>query len=296
MLSLLYYTFIKYIIRFQIKFHPFRLWSGSNWYKHWIEKNENYDMNVVRSECDHFQIKPLMSIVLPVYNVQEEYLRECIESVQRQYYTNWQLCIADDCSTMPHIKVILEEYRKKNPKILVTYRSENGHISACSNTALEMVTGEYVVLLDNDDILADFALYEVVKVLNQYPNIDLLFSNEDKWLEDKRVQPFFKRKWGFQLLKHMNYICHLSVYRTSLIRRIKGFRIGYEGVQDWDLAIRAIQNKAKVFHIPKILYHWRISPTSTAGGEKQKNYIKEKQKMLIRNVENKLCEGDKVGY
>lgn len=283
MFSLLYYTFIKYMIRFQIKFHPFRLWRGKNWYQKWIENHEKYDINVVMNECNHFRYQPLMSIILPVYNVQEDYLKECIESVEKQYYMNWQLCIADDCSTMPHIKKILDEYQTHNSKIHVTYRSENGHISACSNTALEMATGEYVVLLDNDDILSDFALYEVVKAINDHPDIDLIFSNEDKWLENKRVQPFFKKNWGRQLLMHMNYICHLSVYRTSLLKKIKGFRIGYEGVQDWDLALRAIQNNAKVWHIPKILYHWRISPTSTAGGENKKNYIKAKQQMLIED-------------
>lgn len=281
----MYYRIMKYMIRFQIKFHPLRTLINNHWYERWIEKNERYDVDKVKQECTQFPIQPLMSIILPVYNVQEEYLRACIESVQRQWYTRWELCIADDCSTMPHIRQVLEEYGQRDARIHITYRSENGHISASSNTALQMASGEYVVLLDNDDILADFALYEVVKLLNQMPDTDLIFSNEDKWLDGKRVQPFFKKNWGFPLLMQMNYICHLAVYRTSLLRSIHGFRIGYEGVQDWDLAIRAIQQRANVQHLPKILYHWRISPTSTAGGEKHKSYIKDKQRMLIDNLE-----------
>jgi len=282
----LYYTIAKYIIRFQIKYHPFRRLLGSGWYTRWIQANEQYDPYAVRQECEQFQYQPLMSIILPVYNVQEEYLRECIESVQRQYYANWELCIADDHSTMPHIQKVLEEYSQQDSRIHVVYRSQNGHISECSNTALEIARGEYVVLLDNDDALADFALYEVAKTLNLYPDTDLLFSDEDKWLGGQRVQPFFKKNWGMPLLFTMNYICHLAVYRTALVQSIGGFRRGYEGVQDWDLAIRVIQKGARVRHIPKVLYHWRISPTSTAGGESQKSYIKDKQRMLLQDHKN----------
>ncbi|MFD5021811.1 glycosyltransferase [Paenibacillus sp. NPDC058367] len=229
---------------------------------------------------------PLISIIVPVYNVKEIFLRECIESVLLQNYSNWELCIADDNSSEPHVKSVLEEYKAKDNRIRISYRKENGHISACSNTALELVTGEYTALLDNDDILAPFALHEVVSQINENKDIDLIYSNEDKLKDGIRCFPFFKKKYNKHLLRHMNYICHFAVYRTSLVKKVNGFRVGYEGVQDWDIAIRIMQLTDQVIHIPKILYHWRISETSTAGGEHRKSYVKQSRKKMLANINN----------
>ncbi|WP_144415277.1 glycosyltransferase family 2 protein [Paenibacillus durus] len=217
---------------------------------------------------------------MPVYNVKEEYLRESIDSVLQQYYPHWELCISDDNSSEPHIKRVLEEYAAFDPRIKVRYREENGHISACSNSALEMAAGEFTAFLDNDDVLAPFALYEVVRLLNTNKELDLIYSDEDKLLNGKRCYPFFKKQFNMDLLKQMNYICHLAVYRTALVKQVGGLRINYEGVQDWDLAIRIINLSKRVAHIPKILYHWRISDTSTSSGEHHKPYVKAARKRM----------------
>ncbi|MDY7991478.1 glycosyltransferase [Paenibacillus polymyxa] len=276
----IHYVTYTLFVRAKIKYNPLQLLTNNSWYNNWIDTHETYIREDVIEECNSFKYRPLISILLPVFNVDEKYLRECIESVIDQYYGQWELCIADDCSTYPHVHKILEEYQLKDNRIHVVYRSKNGHISACSNTALNMAHGDFIALLDNDDILPPHALFEVVKRINEYPDVEILYSNEDKLKNGERVQPFFKKKWSFPLLLHINYICHLAVYKTSLIKNIGGFRKGYEGAQDWDLAIRALGRTNKVQHIAKMLYHWRISPTSTAGGENIKPYVKQKHKRI----------------
>ncbi|WP_052416759.1 glycosyltransferase [Paenibacillus sp. FSL R5-0912] len=245
----------------------------------WISENER---NVTQKIP--FKYMPLISVIIPVYNVEETFLRECIESVLEQNYTNWELCIADDNSSDLNIKLILEEYKLKDSRVKVIYRTRNGHISACSNTALDLVTGEYTALLDNDDILAPFALYEIVRALNENEESDLIYSDEDKILDGIRCFPFFKTTYNKKMIYYINYICHLVTYRTSLLREVGGFREGYEGVQDWDLAIRVMALTDKVLHVPKILYHWRISESSTSGGENRKSYVKEARKKLMLNI------------
>ncbi|QOT09871.1 glycosyltransferase [Paenibacillus sp. JNUCC32] len=281
----IYYAFIKYFIRFKTKVNVKQIVTmrSINWYGEWIDKNEKYSMEEISRECERFIYKPLISILVPVYNVKESYLRECLDSVCNQVYNNWELCIADDNSSEKYIKEILEEYRNKDPRIKVAYREVNGNISACSNTALSLADGDFVALLDNDDILSPVALYEVVSKLNDSSDIDVIYSDEDKLLDGKRVQPFFKKKWNINLLSSVNFICHFVVYRISLVRRVGGFRIGYEGAQDWDLAIRITNLTDKIAHIPKMLYHWRISTTSTSGGEGNKPYIKEVQDRMLKS-------------
>lgn len=282
-ISHVYYKLYVFFIRAKIKLHILREFLTKNtWYANWIAKNETID----RDKTD-FSYKPLISIILPVYNVKEQFLRECIESVLLQSYTNWELCIADDCSTEAHVKEVLTEYSAFDGRIRVSFRKENGHISACSNTALSMVNGEFLALLDNDDILAPFALHEIVKVVNRNPAVDLMFSDEDKLMDGKRAFPFFKKCYRKELLYHVNFVCHLVVYRTSIVRKVEGFRIGYEGVQDWDLSLRVFHLTDNIIHIPKILYHWRISETSTAGGERRKNYIKRARKKMLSNLKVK---------
>lgn len=284
-ISCIYNTLLKIHIRFKIKCNLYWILRkvNFNWYNEWIMEYESPPSEYLTNSMN---INPLISIVLPVYNVKREYLIDCIESVIKQTYPFWELCIADDCSTLPHIREVLDEYQKKDSRIKVIYRENNGHISACSNSALEMVKGEYVALLDNDDMLSPVALFEVVSEINKFPNIDIVYSDEDKILGNKRTQPFFKKNWDPKLLLTLNYYCHLVVYRTSLIQKIGGFRVGYEGVQDWDLAIRAAKVATEIRHVPKILYHWRISPTSTAGGESKKPYIREQRRKMLSEHKN----------
>ena len=178
-----------------------------------------------------------------------------------QLYPNWELCIADDASTDAEIREILQAHAAADKRIKVTYRSQNGHISAASNSALELVTGEFVVLMDHDDELPPHALYMVAEEINRQPNVDLIYTDEDKVDGDgKRHDPHFKSSWNPDLFYAQNIIAHLGVYRTSLVRAVGGFRIGLEGSQDYDLALRilGLTNHDRIRHIPFVLYHWRI--------------------------------------
>lgn len=211
--------------------------------------------------------RPLISIVMPVYNTPEPWLIKAIESVRDQYYPNWELCIADDASSEPHVARILADFAKRDQRIKVITRSENGHISAASNSALGLATGEFCGLLDHDDELAPHALAEVITALEARPDVSFIYSDEDKIDEaGHRTDPYFKPDWNPDLLRGQNYTCHFSVFRTSRLREIDGFRVGLEGSQDWDLTLRATAGlpDAKIHHIPKVLYHWRAIPGSTA--------------------------------
>ena len=257
-------------IKFELKY------KNQENYDFWIDVHEDYDKKAIIEEIKAFTYKPKVSIVMPVYNVEEQWLRACVESFRNQYYENCELCIADDNSSDAHIKPLLEEFKMLDSRIKVVYREENGHISEASNSALAIATGEFVGLLDNDDTLADFALYEVVKLLNQHPQADLIYSDEDKLSEDnKRSQPFFKTDWAPDILLATNYICHFGVYRKNIIDEIGGFRKGYEGAQDYDLVLRFTEKTDQIFHIQKILYHWRMISNSTAVNPDSKGYAFE---------------------
>lgn len=219
--------------------------------------------------------RPLISVLMPVHNPAERWLERAIESVRAQVYERWELCVADDTSTAPHVRPLLERYQALDPRIRVVYRPENGHISAASNSALELVRGDFVALLDHDDELSPDALAEVALLLATDANADLVYSDEDKIDEaGRRRTPYFKSDYLPDLLLGQNCVSHLSVYRTALVRAIGGFRIGYEGSQDWDLALRVVDQTTpdRVRHIPKVLYHWRAVQGSTAVTVSAKNY------------------------
>ena len=193
-------------------------------YETWItmlEANENYD--------EKFEYNPKISILVPVYNVLDRHLIPCIESVLNQVYTNWELCLADDCSSWDSVRETLAKY-EGNEKIKIVYRTENGHISRCTNSALEIATGEFVAFMDCDDVLRPNALYEVVKKLNENPNLDFIYSDEDKIDDDgfNRHMPHFKPDWSPDTLMSHMYTCHFGVYRRSIakinltVRRISG--------------------------------------------------------------------------
>lgn len=211
--------------------------------------------------------KPVFSIVMPVYNVPEPYLRKAIESVFHQAYKNWELCIADDKSTNKDVKGILQEYQQKDDRIKIVFREANGRISHASNSALQLATGDYMVLLDADDELAPHALYMVARTINENKNLELIYSDEDKIDEQgNRYEPYFKTDWNKDLFYGQNMINHLGVYKLSLIKKTGGFRSEYEGSQDYDLALRCIEslNENQIHHIPHILYHWRAIKGSAA--------------------------------
>lgn len=257
-------------------------------YQKWVAREQRkFEANreFLIDSIDEFSHKPLMSIVMPVYNVDEKWLRVCIDSVINQIYPKWELCIADDASPSPHVKKVLEEYTQNDERIKVIFRPENGHISAASNSALELATGEWTVLLDHDDELAPDALYYVVKEINDHPQTQMVYSDEDLIDENgRRFEPKFKPDWSPDLFYSLNLITHLSAYRTDLLRKIGGFRTGFEGSQDYDLALRAIEqiSESEIRHIPRILYYWRTLETSVALNPNAKSYAHERARNAIR--------------
>lgn len=212
--------------------------------------------------------KPKISILVPVYNPPLSFLHDAIKSVINQLYDNWELCIADDCSPNPQIKRLLNAYAMKDPRIKVKFRETNGHISAASNSALELATGEYVLLLDHDDLLTPNCLFEVVKHINEHPEDKLIYSDEDK-VDSMGVHssPFFKPDWSPDKFLAINYISHVVVIERKLVEQVGGFRLGFEGSQDYDLLLRVSEATQHIGHIPKVLYNWRVHSLSVASEE-----------------------------
>ena len=254
------------------------------------------DRDRIRKEIENLSCRPLISILLPVYNTDEVWLRRCLNSVLAQIYPHWELCIADDASTKPHVRSVLEEYRANDGRIRVVFREVNGHISAASNSALSLATGEYVALLDHDDELTSDALYEIASLVNRQPEVDIIYSDEDKIdSEGKRYSPFFKPDWSPDTFLSLMYTCHLGVSRTALVRQIGGFREGFEGSQDYDLLLRLTEHTERICHIPKVLYHWRSIPTSSAASFQTKGYAQDAglqaiQEALERRGEDAFAE------
>ncbi len=266
-------------------------------YSRWIQ---NYDslttktVKLMQKRIKKWDDLPLFSIIMPTYNTEEKWLRAAIDSVREQIYPNWELCIADDASTQGHVRRVLEEYAGRDKRIKVKLRAENGHISAASNTALELVTGKFVAFLDHDDMLARHALFWMAKDILDNPDAMLWYSDEDKINEQgKRYEPYFKSDWNPDLFLSYNLINHLAIYRASSIEKIGGFREGYEGAQDYDLALRIIEqiNPSKIRHIPRILYHWRAISGSTATKPDEKPYaIIAAQKAISEHLERNDIE------
>jgi GT2 family glycosyltransferase len=251
------------------------------------------DLVLMRETAPFFPLRPKISILVPVYNAPEPYLAAMIDSVLAQTYDHWELCIADDRSTSPHVKKVLDEYAASDARIRLIYRTENGHISAASNSALEIATGEFVALLDHDDLLAPDALFHNVLALNREPDLDMLYSDEDKIDEDgRRRDVFFKPEWSPDRFLAQMYTSHFSVYRTSLVRAVGGFRAGFEGSQDYDLVLRLTERTNRIHHIPRVLYHWRIHAGSTASSMDTKTYA---EVAAVRAIREALERRDEPG-
>ncbi len=256
-------------------------------YKLWIEKNEPKEKDLIemKKEIDKFKYKPKISIIMPTWNPEEIWLKKAIDSVINQIYENWELCIADGGSNEPHVKKVLKMYFEKDKRIKIKFLEKNLGIAGNSNEALKLATGDFIGLLDHDDELAPFALYEVVKLLNKNPEIDFIYSDEDKINEEgKRVKPFFKPDYSPDMFLSYNYIAHFTVIRKSLIDKVKGFRLGYDGSQDYDLFLRVLECTDKIAHIPKILYHWRMTKTSAATSTSAKPYAYEAAKRALKDA------------
>jgi len=247
------------------------LWVTNLKYYFWYKKNYS-----TQKKYTHFRYQPLISIIVPVYNPPEIYLQKCFDSVLRQTYSNWELCLVDDCSPNPNIRQIISGYAAKDSRIKYSFHTKNGHISQTSNDAIALATGEFIALLDHDDEIAPHALSAVVKILNKSKDTDFIYSDEDKLsMSETHCDPSFKSDFAYDRLLSNNYICHLSVIRKSLVDQVSGFRLGYEGSQDYDLILRIIEKTNKIVHIPDILYHWRKIPNSTAAVYSVKSYANQ---------------------
>jgi GT2 family glycosyltransferase len=210
---------------------------------------------------------PRFSIVTPVYDPPPAVLRSMLQSVRDQSFGDWEHCIVDDCSTAGHVRRILDKAARDDPRVRVSYRSDNGGIVAASNDALGMASGEFVALLDHDDELTPDALELVDEAIAAHPDADYVYSDEDKIDENgRREQTFLKPDWSPERLRTQMYTCHLSVLRRTLVDEAGGFRAEFNGSQDWDLVLRVTERARDVVHVPKVLYHWRTLTTSAAGG------------------------------
>lgn len=255
-------------------------------YHSWFAKYESSlkrDIPNQKKASESFKHKPLISVVLPIYNTNTEYLKSCIQSVIDQSYEKWELCVADDASTTDILETV-KEFAKTNKNIKWTRLSQNQHIAGSSNEALKLAKGEFVALLDHDDVLLPNALFEMVKAINENPDYDLFHSDEDKIEGDKNhIEPFFKPDWSPDFLRSCNYITHFAVLRRSVVDKIGGFKLGTEGAQDWDLFLRFLNETKKIKHVPKILYSWRKSETSTASDSGSKPYAYINQQRVLRD-------------
>ncbi len=262
-------------------------------YADWIERVEkNYPKE------KRLKYQPKISVLVPVYNVLDKHLIPCIESVINQTYDNWELCLADDKSTWDNVRETLEKY-EDHPKIKIVYRKENGHISEATNSALSVASGDFVGLLDCDDILSPNALYEVALKLNENRELDFIYSDEDKVDEEgnNRHMPHFKPDWSPDTLMSNMYTCHFTVYRKSLVEKVGGLRTECNGSQDYDLALRIMDETTpdKISHIAKILYHWREREESTSGNATVKPYVFEAaKKAKLDSLERRGIKGEAV--
>lgn len=246
-------------------------------YQSWIEEQEvQHRLSRVEmlDAIRDWDKPPLISIVMPVFNPRPDWLEEAIQSIRDQAYPHWELCIADDCSTLESTKALLHQLEQSDERIKVTFRTHNGHICEASNSAIEQASGTWMALMDQDDLLPAHALYLVAKAIRDTPQARLIYSDEDKIENGRRFDPYFKPDWNPDLMRSQNMVSHLGVYQLDRVRQIGGFRKGFEGSQDHDLALRFSEGLAAnaIVHLPHVMYHWRSHGDSTAKSGSNKSY------------------------
>jgi glycosyltransferase involved in cell wall biosynthesis len=257
---------------------PYQLQMQGGSYSDWVRRYDTIgklDLAALAQRARALDDGPLISLLLPVYQTPEEWLRRCLDSVLRQVYGNWELCIADDASPDPRVREVLEEYASRDARIKLEFRPVNGHIAEASNTALALATGEFIGLLDHDDELRPHALLEMAEAISSRESLGLLYSDEDKIdAEGCRFSPYFKPDWNPDLLLSQNYVCHFTVISVDVVREAGGFRRGFEGSQDHDLFLRCTEKlpASRIHHVQRVLYHWRAIEGSTALARDAKDY------------------------
>jgi GT2 family glycosyltransferase len=265
-------------------------------YAHWVSECDSWSragLQLLKKKADALNYKPKFSIVVPIYNTPEEWLRKAIASVLAQVYPNWELCICDDRSTDKHVRKILETYLHSDSRIKIIFRTENGHISQATNDAMSLITGEYMCLMDHDDEIEPHALFEFAKILNDDPKVDFIYSDEDKIsINGVRYEPFFKPNWSPELIESCMYTAHFACYNMKIVRKVGGFRSECNGAQDYDFVLRYVEHVRNVRHVPKILYHWRAIPGSTALSMDGKEYVIG---AAVRALEDRLKRAGSTG-
>ena len=260
-------------------------------YAAWYKKHKVTESKLECQRKQVFSFSPTISILVPVYNTPEKFLKDMIESVRNQSYEKWQLCIANANPSNRDVKRILTMYSEIDDRIQIVYVQDNLGIAENTNQALKIATGDYIAFLDHDDVLASNALYEVIKCLNVEQKPDVIYTNEDKITIDgeKHYQPNFKPEFNLDLLRANNYICHFFVVKKKIADEIGGLKSDYNGAQDYDFIFRCTERAEKIVRIPKILYHWRMHQNSTAENPESKLYAFEAGKKAIED-HLKRCE------
>ena len=268
-------------------------------YDLWIRENDltAQQLEAASAEIETMDYKPVFSILVPIYNTAPEYLIPMIRSVQAQIYPHWQLCLVDDCSPKSYLRSILEHEAAQDSRISIRLNDVNQGISVTTNDALEMATGDYIALLDHDDEISVDALYHNAKAINANPKLGLIYSDEDKMdMQGARLEPYFKPDYSQDLLETNNYICHFTVIKKSIMDELGGFREGLDGSQDHDIILRAADAAEAVHHIPRILYHWRKIPGSTAVVYDSKSYAWEAGRKSVEDLLRKRETGVRVEF
>lgn len=289
---------IKTVIRKTIRFIKGEKDLQYGDYGGWIKFNEPKDADLKIQMKKKFKIAPKISVIVPMYKTKEKFFKELINCMKNQTYTNWELCLADGS---PEKNENLEKYYENDDRIKYNFLNENLGIAGNTNAAIKMATGDYIALLDHDDVLADYALYEIVYAINKFPNSEFLYSDEDKIDESgNRYDAYFKPDFAPDTLRCQNYICHFSVFKKELMEKLDGFNTGYDGAQDYDIFLRMseITKPENITHVPKILYHWRVHNESTAKlNSHAKNYAFEAGKKVLEDhlkrvgLEGEVSEG-----
>ncbi|WP_426441677.1 glycosyltransferase family 2 protein [Bradyrhizobium genosp. P] len=288
-------------LKAQLKRVGRRLGSQSRSYARWLGEFDTLselDRLAIARHIEKFEYRPLISVVMPTYETPHWALREAIDSVRGQLYPNWELCVADDASPSPHVIQILRSAALEDRRIKWMEREENGNISTATNSALSLASGEFVALMDHDDIIAPHALYEVAVALNNNPSLDVIYSDEDQIdRKGRRHSPHFKTSWNIELLLGYNMISHLGVYRRALVERLGGFRTGFEGSQDYDLALRCVDATSadRIHHIPSVLYHWRRDYGSDSFSERRLKLCSDAAQRAIGEHLHRRGEAGVVG-
>lgn len=277
--------------------------NGSNFfsnkdYKNWVDQHDYHGVDEVlyAKLYESLSYKPLISVIMPVYKVDLKYFEIAVKSVLNQSYKNIEICIADDCSGDSNIKNMLEKISSLDDRVKYVIRETNGNISEASNSALSLATGEFIGLIDHDDVLHTNAVLWIAAKLNKEQNADLIYTDEDKIGEDgDRYDPHFKSDFNYELFLTQNMISHFAVYRASILKEIGGFRRGFEGSQDYDMTLRFLERATgKILHVPRVLYHWRAIAGSTALAPSEKTYTESASILALREHVERIGKKAKV--